>query len=661
MTSLPNPEQTTGRNVRLLIVEDESVVAMDLEERLGRMGYNVCGIADNAADAVVFARRTKPELALMDIHLKGKIDGIQAAAELRKTTDIPVVFITAHADDSTLRRAGLTEPYGYVVKPFDERELRATIEVAICRRQAEDRLRKMERWLASTLGSIGEGVIATDAERRITFINGMAEAITGWSRREAIGGLVEEVFVVSASGAPNESVRLVQQALHEGESNAFGEGRLLQTRNGRLIQVEDSIAPIREDDGHITGCVVVFRDASKRRESEEERRRLQEGMREAQRLESLGVLARGIAHDFNNLLVTVTCNASLAAEMLAPNSAVQPLLADIEKAGERAAELCSQMLAYSGENRTALRDVALSPFVRDTLRLLRTAIARDAELVIDLSEELPAVRADRSQLQQVLMNLVINAGEALNGLPGKITVRTNWFHAEKPFLAACRTGSHLPEDRYLLLEVNDTGHGMSQETLARLFEPFFTTKSTGRGLGLASMLGIVSGHGGALAVESAEGKGTTFRILLRPADRPAPIVAEGPVDLTWTSSGPALIVDDEAPIRTATGAALTRLGFAVDFAEDGHFGIEKVHAANGDYRVVFLDLTMPKLDGHATFDILRTAYPNLPIVMMSGYSSKAAAPLLDRGPTRFISKPFTTRRLIEILAPLLAQSGAAKA
>jgi two-component system, cell cycle sensor histidine kinase and response regulator CckA len=254
-------EKAAFAPLRVLIVEDESFVALDLEERLFRLGYEVAAVTDNGADAILYARAMKFDLVLMDIRLQGETDGIQTATTLCETTDTPVVFLTAHCDEVTLHRAGLSEPFGYLMKPFDDRALRATLRMAYCRHRAESRLRKMEHWLAATLRSIGDGVIATDGEGRITFINAKAEAVSGWTSDAALGRHLTEV-AISAVNAPQEIFELLDRAMTDGVITTLGEGRCLRTRDGRIVPMDYCLAPIRDEQGWINGCVIIFREST---------------------------------------------------------------------------------------------------------------------------------------------------------------------------------------------------------------------------------------------------------------------------------------------------------------------------------------------------------------------------------------------------------------
>jgi two-component system, cell cycle sensor histidine kinase and response regulator CckA len=637
-----------------LIVEDESLVAIDIEERLIQLGYKVAAVVDNGADALRYAQAMKFDLVLMDIHLHGESDGIQTAATLRETMDVPVVFLTAHSDEITLDRAGQSEPLGYLLKPFDERDLRATLQMAHCRFRSQSRLREVQRRLAATLRSIGDGVIATDGEGRLTFINAMAEARSGWARDTALGRHLSEVFAITTMDGPDETFELLDRAMTDGAVINLSEGRCLRTRDGHLVPVDYSLAPIRDDGGWITGCVVVFRDNTAEREVEKERRQLAAKIEAEQRLESLGVLAGGIAHDFNNLLVTVKGGASLGRTMVPAESPVTRCLWDIEHAAERAALLCQQMLAYAGKAQRAMEEVELSTLAHETAPSLQVAVRENATLTLDLASGLPALRGDVDQMKQIIMNLVMNGSEALDEAGGKLSVRTGLFSANRAFLSSCHVGADLSEGEYLLLEVSDTGHGMSPEVLARIFDPFFTTKFTGRGLGLAATSGIVRSHGGAIAVESKPGLGTTFRVLLPslgPIAIPAPLSLP---NLSWRGSGRALLIDDELPIRLVGSAMLQHLGFEVETAEEGLRGVEMATVAGSNYRFILLDLTMPKFDGHAAFKAIRCQMPTTPVLLMSGYSAEWVGQLLDLGgPVAFIQKPFALRDLVAKLQPMV--------
>jgi nitrogen-specific signal transduction histidine kinase/CheY-like chemotaxis protein len=387
---------------------------------------------------------------------------------------------------------------------------------------------------------------------------------------------------------------------------------------------------------------------------------LERNLLETQKLESLGVLAGGIAHDFNNLLTGVLGNAGLARLACPTNSPIRYHLDQIETTALRAAELCKQMLAYAGKGRFVVRQVDLNEVVRENAELLRTSVSRKAQLTFDLAPELPAVLADTAQMRQVVLNLVTNASEALGEQGGQVRVATGTARLVRDTLRTEKLAADLPEGEYTTLEVSDNGPGMPPEVRARVFEPFFTTKFAGRGLGLAAVLGIVRGHRGAIRVESEPGLGSTFRIFLprspAPAAGPAagteaPPAASRPA---WRGEGTVLLVDDEEAPRSAAAWMLKSFGFQVVQACDGLEALEQFHRRAEAFRLVLLDVTMPRLGGQETLRELRRLRPDLPVVLMSGYSeADVREHFAGERPAGFLPKPFRMDDLMDLLRRVL--------
>ena len=641
---------------RLLIVEDEGLVAIDLQSRLERLGYTVTDIADTGARAISLALDQLPDLILMDIHLAEGSDGIAAALEINEMLGAPVVFLTAYADIATLNRAGAAAPYGYIVKPFDERSLAATVQMALARRDAEMKVRQMERWLATTLGSIGDAVVSVDGAGRVNYFNHEAERLTGWSRAQALGLDYREVliFIHEDHGMPLP-VHPVAEALESGLIIHLAPQSEIITMSGVKIPVDDSAAPTRDEVGRINGVIMVLRDRSQQKRDAEDRRKIEQKMQEAQRLESLGVLAGGIAHDFNNLLGAMVLNAEMVGLAMPHTAPEQENLNDILLAGNRAAELCQQMLAYAGKGKYQEAHFDLTLMVEDTVTLLRLVISKNAKLRPSLDRALPPSKGDTSQIRQVIMNLVINASDALGEAAGDIAIETRRITADRALLGAAVVGKDVPEDDYVMMEVRDTGCGMSEETRARIFDPFFTTKFTGRGLGLAAVLGIVRSHHGALLVDSAMDEGTIFRVLFPIAE--GEVATASPANEAadrWKSHGTILVVDDEAPIRTAAADVLEEFGFTVQTATDGAAALEMLARSRPEIRLMLTDLTMPRMNG---FDLARETarlYPDLPVLVMSGFSADAAAERFAQVPIRgFLQKPFTMQMLAKAVRGIL--------
>ena len=384
---------------------------------------------------------------------------------------------------------------------------------------------------------------------------------------------------------------------------------------------------------------------------EEQHRSLERQMLHVQKLESLGVLAGGIAHDFNNLLVSVLGNAGLALAELDASSPIRTRLTDIELAAQRAAELTRQMLAYAGHGRVAVQRVNLSDMVVELVTLLRTVVARTADIDVRLTDNLPDVEADASQLRQVVMNLVTNASDAIGGAPGRIEITTGRMVATREYLAYSCAGQDPTPGDYVFAEIADTGCGMDGKTLARIFDPFFTTKATGRGLGLAAVLGIVRSHRGAIAVESTPGVGSRFRLLLPPIGTgPSNHQAAGSPQKVQASSGTILVVDDDDGVRTVSTLSLERAGFRVVSARDGEECMALMRHSGTHFDAVLLDMTMPKLSGAQTCRLIAQMRPDLPIVLTSGYTEPDAEGRFDiRDVAGFLQKPFTPASLVQML------------
>ncbi|MBK9126672.1 MAG: response regulator [Phycisphaerales bacterium] len=430
----------------------------------------------------------------------------------------------------------------------------------------------------------------------------------------------------------------------------YGEWRWVLLR-GRVVQRGPDGRPLR-----ISGTRL---DISEQKATQEQRRRLEAQMQHAQKLESIGVLAGGIAHDFNNLLVGVLGHAELARDLLPENAPARENLLQIERSAARAAELTRQLLAYSGRGKFVVERVDLNELVAEMLRLLEVSISKKAALVCSLSPGLPPVEADTTQLRQLVMNLITNAGEALPDGEGRITLSTFCRRCDEAFLRATYVDDSLPPGEYVCFEVTDTGCGMDEDTRARIFEPFFTTKFTGRGLGLAAALGIIRGHRGALEVISAPGAGSTFRVWLPAAlappreQRPAP-----PVVPVMRGSGRILLADDDDAARSVCRAMLERMGFDVLEAIDGVAALDLLKQRNGDVRCVLLDLTMPRLDGIETLRELRRRGVRAPVVLLSGYDERDVAQrYADAGLAGFLHKPYRAAELAALIECVLATSG----
>jgi CheY-like chemotaxis protein len=360
------------------------------------------------------------------------------------------------------------------------------------------------------------------------------------------------------------------------------------------------------------------------------------------------VLAGGIAHDFNNLLTGILGNADLALAELSPVAPARESLEAIETGARRAAELCRQLLAYSGKGRFAVQPLDLMELVQEMGHLLAVSISKKVLLKYHFAKNLPAIEADPTQMRQTIMNLIVNASEAIGDRSGVISVSTGLAHCDAESLKTCFAVDGIQPGDFVSLEVTDTGHGMDKATQDRIFDPFFTTKFTGRGLGLAAVLGIVRGHKGAIRVYSEVDRGTTFKLLFPAARTQAREIASTvPSARAWKGHGQVLVVDDEGTVRTLTRRMLERVGFTVLTAEDGRQAVEIFQRVAADVDLVILDLTMPQLDGEACFRELRLMKPEVKVILSSGYTEQDVVNLFaGQGLAGFIQKPYTSEELI---------------
>jgi len=524
------------------------------------------------------------------------------------------------------------------------------IERQVAERTAE--LAESRRQLSSLLHSLPGLAYRCqyDDQLKVIYVSVGVEALTGHPPEAFMSGRVHFRNLIHP-----DDVERVRAATREGLKTHHEievEYRLV-TRDGTEKWVLSRGRGIYDDAGHPLFLEGLAIDITARKQAEAEKLGMERRLLESQKLESLGLLAGGIAHDFNNILTGILGNASLARLKLAEDSVILPNLRKIEVGSARAAELCQQMLSYSGHSSFQVEPVDVSQLVRETLPLLHVSLASRARLHLDLSTHPVVVLADATQIRQIVMNLVINAADAMGERAGDIHVTTGVRPVAAEFLREARDGESLAPGDYVFVEVKDNGCGMTPETMSRIFDPFFTTKFAGRGLGLAAVRGIVRGHQGALHVASRPGRGSTFTLLLPPTTRPlappAPATAE-----PRTYTGNVLVIDDEAPVREAAADLLKTFGFTVVTAKDGPEGIAQYALNPTGFVLVLLDLTMPNLSGEDTLTTLRAIAPDVRVLLISGYSeSSRVARLAGVGPLRFLQKPFSRDDLARRIAELL--------
>jgi two-component system cell cycle sensor histidine kinase/response regulator CckA len=675
-------------------------------------------------------------------------------------------LVSSHADRATAFGFALISLAAAFLIDLQRKTLKRVEQESARRLRAEQAEREQREWFETTLASIGDGVIATDGEGRVTFMNSVATALTGWETEQARGSPLRTVFRIVNELNGNEADNPVETVIREGVTVGLANHTLLISRDGRHIPLEDCGAPIRRD-GRILGAVLVFRDATENRtarraiENSErryrllfesnpqpmwvydreslaflavntaavhlygypaeeflrmtlkdirpaedvpalledvrqpggafhrdgpwrhrkrdgtiisveiashpilyegrdarlilatditERQKLQEQFQQAQRLESIGRLAGGVAHDFNNLLTVINGYAAQVLSDLPPGSALARRVAEIGAAGQRAAALTQQLLAFSRRQLVQLNALNLNTVVTEIDSMLRRLIGEDVELVLQLAPDLGNAKADGGQMQQVLMNLAVNARDAMPQ-GGTLMIETSNAFLDDDY---CESHPEVRPGPYIQLAVSDTGTGMTPEVQQRAFEPFFTTKpvGSGTGLGLSTVHGMIRQSGGWIWVYSEPGSGTTFKIYLPRTDE-AVLPAPANVKTDLHGSETILVVEDQEEVRVLAVAILERYGYRVLSAAGAEEAIALAKVHPGTIDLLLTDIIMPGMNGRALARQLAADRP-LRVLYMSGYTENAIAHrgILDPG-LDYIQKPFTPEALAEKVRAVL--------
>ncbi len=492
---------------------------------------------------------------------------------------------------------------------------------------------RKNRHLRQAVDQSAEPMMLMNAAGVIEMANPAAAALYSLTEQQLVGRYAAELRGGQRGDHQYREVVGAVQAGHvwqgEIEINTAHGPRILSRR----------VSPVFDENGMVERQICVDRDIT-------EERLQQQQLEHTQRLESLGILAGGIAHDFNNILTAIMGNAAMAGRQMKDTAPAKMFLSRIEAASQRASELCKQMLAYSGKGQFVIKAVNLSEIVHDMARLMEVSIRKNVVIKYDLTEQLPAVEADEAQLQQVILNLITNANEAIGDSSGVIAFSSGVMQADDAYLAETISPEHVKPGRYVFLEVSDSGCGMDAKTMKKMFDPFFTTKFTGRGLGMSAVLGIVRGHHGALRVYSEPGKGTTFKILLPASDQQIAGEQLQGVDSAHDAQGTILVVDDEETIREVAAMMLEDAGFAVLTAENGLQALDVYRDHQHEIAGVLMDMTMPKMDGKACFRELRRINADVQVVLSSGYNEQdATSRFAGKGLAGFIQKPYSPEAL----------------
>jgi PAS domain S-box-containing protein len=622
----------------VLILDRAAAAALE-RRQLERAGFETI-VAGDPAEALRLLNENNVGVLVIDHGSTGE-DGPATYRRFKAAGhETPSILLSTTIEERITVEALRAGFHDFVLKDGDYLgPLQEAVQRLAERSRMEAQVAESKARLVGIVNSAMDPILLLDERLRITMFNPAAEQIFRVPAAEAADQPIGH-FIPGAED-------LIAGASKSSSAPARFEARGMR-RGGDPADLELSVS--RMETGGRRFISVIARDVTGRKE-------LERLLLQKDKLESLGLLAGGIAHDFNNLLVGMLGNASLAIETISTSNPARTMLKDVVMAAETAANLTRQLLAYAGKGRFVIEPVDLSELIRQIGNLLQTSIPKHVQLRLELATDLPPVEADITQIQQLIMNLVINGAEAIGEAEGSVLITTGTQHVDGEYIASVLTPAEIIPGHYVSLQIHDTGSGMTQETLDRIFDPFFTTKFTGRGLGLAAVLGIVRGHKGAIKVYSTVGQGTTFKVLFPATEQTAPKSTPRSVSQATSVGETVLVVDDEQIVRRTAKAMLERYGYSVVLAENGKEAVELYKVLSDKIDLILLDMTMPVMGGEETFRQMKTIRADVRVILSSGYNeAEAIRRFTGKGLAGFIQKPYSALTLTEKVRSVLQEA-----
>ena len=626
----------------ILVLDDDRGMCETIGDVLEQRGY-VVQVATHARAGLEIAATSPIEAAIVDITLPDMsgFDVLHGIRKLLPTTE--VIFITGHASLTTAIQAINGLAFAYIVKPFEMSHLLMTVEQAVRKQRLAQALLDSDERYRFVTENIADAVFLLELDGRIALGNHRAETITGYAQAELVG---RAFFSLLPEAGAREARARLSDVRAGVKVSPFFEVELIQ-KDGARVLLEVHVTSVLKD-GQPVARLGVARDIT-------ERRYLEDQLRQAQKMEGIGRLAAGVAHDFNNLLTAIGGRCYLVLNALTSENPIRREIEIIQDAAERAAKLTHQLLAFSRKQILDPCVLDLNATVTGIEPLLRRMIREDIEIATALDSAAGRVKADAGQIEQVLLNLAVNASDAMpNG--GWLTLATSNVTLDEAY---ARTHAEVEPGPYVMLSVSDTGHGMTAEVQAHIFEPFFTTKEVGKGtgLGLATVYGIAKQSGGHITVYSEPGHGAVFKLYLpRVEEGPGTAEPARPTEITRRGSETVLLVEDDEPLRTLAREILSIQGYTVLDAISPSEALRLADAHPGPIHLLVTDVVMPQMNGRQVADHLLAARPGLKVLFMSGYTDAAIVEhgVLEPG-THFLQKPFTpdglSRKVREALGP----------
>jgi len=628
---------------RILIVEDERIVAEDIKRALETFGYVVPSIAGSGTEAIRKAREESFDLAIMDIMLSGTMDGIDAAKSIRERFNIPIVFLTAHVDENLLARATITEPFGYLLKPFEDRELCSTIEIALYKKKSEMALIESEKFNKSLLDNAPNPVFVINPDTSMQFVNPAFERLTGFSSQEIIGQKVPYSWWTQEQR--ERSHRDLMDSLY-AEIKDFEQ--YYQKKNGERFWVLTNSTPVFRN-GELKFCLSNWMDITEKKKAEEEKQKLQAQLLQMKKMEAIGNLAGGIAHDFNNILTIILGNNELALDDLPKDSPIRENILESYEAGKRAKNLVRQILAFSRNEEQEPKPTKVCFIVSEALKLLRSSLPTTIKICEHIASDSMAP-VDPTQIHQVIMNLCTNAYHAMRESGGVLEIEVKDVELDDLYVSHSLVEQPGP---YLRISVSDTGCGMERDVMDRILEPYFTTKEIGQGtgMGLSVVHGIVKSHKGAITVYSEPGMGSTFHVYL-PRIESADATTESKEEEALFPRGTEriLFIDDEESIVDLGKQMLNRLGYKVTTRTDSLEALQVFREQPDHFDLVITDMTMPNMTGNRLARELMGICPDIPIILCTGFSELITEERAKEiGIREFVMKPLIMSEMARVV------------
>ncbi len=655
---LINREIRMEKEIKILVVEDEPEILLMTCRILKSAGYEVLR-ASTGNEALQIVQQAHPDLVLLDVHLPD-INGIEVCQQIKQdiTLDSYVVILSNSRKESRHQIEGLNAGAdGYIVRPISNQELLARIQSIIRLKQVEKQLREREQQFAQFMEAVPIGIFVLDAKGQPYYANRMSQNILGKGITESTTpDKLAEVYRAYTSGTnepyPTEKMPLVKAL--SGESTTVQDMEIHQP--DKIIPLEVQGSPIFNENGEITYAIAAFQDMTERERAEKKRLQLEEELRHAQKMDALGTLAGGIAHDFNNLLVPILGYTQAALAKMDPKNKEFHHLEKVVQSAQKAKNLVSQIFTFGRKMELTKESIHIKTLIKDVLKLLKSTIPVTISIEYVKNSNLPLVYVSPSQIHQVLMNLCINASQAMPG-GGKLTIKSEYV---KNYQFINSTSQKI-EGNFVCLHVQDTGIGIGKTTLEHIFEPFFTTKKReeGTGLGLSVVLGIVQQHGGNIEVISKEGKGTTFKVYLPISETKMERSEEKPPKSIILGEGHVLLIDDETMVNDTGTLLLEDLGYRVTSFDDAKKALVFFAEQSQDFDLIITDYAMPHMNGVQLAEKIKEIREDIPILLCTGYNDVVSKESIDQwGIDDLVMKPYEFEELSETVWQILNKDNA---